>query len=489
VPTGPVELTQEDCQRLAALWLASFLDSDLRWYRDGSTPRAQLEAMDRGNDEFESHLVVGLDSVAGRFNPSCVASLVATTLAHYRLSVDAASSTYARLCVEFMHAGLRAVAVCRRRYAGYMGDEVPSVESLPLPAAIPKNEPKAPAICLDELVEYWEKQEAPRHRTVSEVRHAFKVLQGLSVDVTFSAGTLLPEHVIRFKDAQLAAGKSPATVRKQLNLMGAVFSTAKKNLKVAANPFAGIHVSMDRRSKKKRVPFSGADLTAIFTTPIYTVGYRPVGGGVDAAFWLPLLALYSGARMEELAQLLITDVGEEGGIPYLHITDIPDEDESAPRKSLKNASSRRKTPIHPELSRIGFFQYVDHMKDQGVPRLFPKVTTSSGDKRQQSANFSKWFGRYLREVAKVEDRRKTFHSFRHGFKDAARRAEVPTEQHHAMTGHGSDNEGDKYGDDFYPLEPLSRSMAKIRFEGLDLSGLAWDSVSQKVSRRGRRAKD
>lgn len=468
----PVELSATDCQRLAAIWKARALEMDMLLYRQGRISPDTAKALKNGYWALDGAYREGLASMS---DFSSVAKDVAQTLRKHRLVVKEGSPSYARLCMAFMRAGLEYIEILERRHSGYIGDECPSPESLPLPSVIPPKQASEQAWpTLTELVDYWKGQGDRRPRTVDEALHAFALMQELHPGVKLHAGNVQPDHIVKLKDQRLKEGKAPATVRKQLNLIGAVFSCAVKNRKAPANPSKGITVEIPKRTAKARVPFAVEDLKAIFSTPIYAEGARPRGGAGQASFWLPLLALFSGARMEELAQLLVSDVGEEDGVPFLHITDLPD-DEAAPSttKRLKNEASRRKTPLHPELVRIGFLRYVRSMKDAGEVRLFPKVGTSSGESRQQSANYSKWFGRYLRDVAKVSDRRRTFHSFRHGFKDAARLAGIPKEHHHAMTGHSSSDEGDKYGDEFFPLVPLKRSMDRLAYPGLDLSQLTW----------------
>jgi len=56
---------------------------------------------------------------------------------------------------------------------------------------------------------------------------------------------------------------------------------------------------------------------------------------------------------------------------------------------------------------------------------------------------------------------KTFHSFRHGWKDAAR-AVMPEEHHDAITGHANGSVGRSYGRGV-PLKVLAESMARISF--------------------------
>jgi len=50
------------------------------------------------------------------------------------------------------------------------------------------------------------------------------------------------------------------------------------------------------------------DLKKLFASPVFTEGDRPAGGKGEAAFWLPLLALFTGARQGELAGLRASDV-------------------------------------------------------------------------------------------------------------------------------------------------------------------------------------
>jgi hypothetical protein len=71
-------------------------------------------------------------------------------------------------------------------------------------------------------------------------------------------------------------------------------------------------------------------------------------------YWLPMLAPYTGARVNELCQLNpSTDFAEEGGISFLSINPETERDTRI-RKRAKNRSSRRKVPIHSKLIDLGF---------------------------------------------------------------------------------------------------------------------------------------
>lgn len=70
-------------------------------------------------------------------------------------------------------------------------------------------------------------------------------------------------------------------------------------------------------------------------------GERHRGGGGKAAYWLPIIALHSGARLSELAQLNVKDIVVQGGVKCFRVIDGPEEGQS-----IKNAVSHRLVPIH-----------------------------------------------------------------------------------------------------------------------------------------------
>jgi hypothetical protein len=107
---------------------------------------------------------------------------------------------------------------------------------------------------------------------------------------------------------------------------------------------------------------------------------------------MPLLALYSGARLGELAPMCADDVKVDPSSGVQFITVIEDEDAG---RSVKTENSVRAFPIHPELVRIGFLEFVSHRRtaDGSSARLFPLLTP--GSRGGFGEAFSKWFGRYI----------------------------------------------------------------------------------------------
>jgi integrase len=74
------------------------------------------------------------------------------------------------------------------------------------------------------------------------------------------------------------------------------------------NPARGLQWADIVHPKDRRQPFASWQLTRIFSSPNYTGDASPSAGGgspvaTGAKYWVPLLALVSGARLNELCQL------------------------------------------------------------------------------------------------------------------------------------------------------------------------------------------
>jgi len=171
-------------------------------------------------------------------------------------------------------------------------------------------------------------------------------------------------------------------------------------------------------------------------------------------YWLPRLAIYTGARLSELAGLrceyvrLIDEAGS--GIPCVVI-------EPTEVRSVTTRASRRCVPLHPELT--PFVTVVDAMRASGETRVFPEMT----GKYSVGAVYSKRFGRLLRSIG-ITDRRKVFHSSRHTVKDKLRAGRVPVAVQTAILGHADGSVGESYGIG-YPASVLLEAVSKVQYPG------------------------
>ncbi|MBG0810801.1 site-specific integrase [Methylosinus sp. H3A] len=214
---------------------------------------------------------------------------------------------------------------------------------------------------------------------------------------------------------------SRRTQNKYLAALGSFCRWLDKRGYIDGNPVSGMQDVIDKDAQPVR-SYSIEELRAIFSSPIFTgcesdeKDYLP--GEVqtrDWRFWLPTIALFTGARLGELSQLLVDDLREIEGRWVFHVTQ-----EGDPEKSVKTKGSRRIIPVHGELIRIGILKYHVAMKERSERRLFPEITANT--RGQISGTPSRWYGRYLRRIGLKDGKETNFHSFRHTVADAFRRA-------------------------------------------------------------------
>lgn len=280
----------------------------------------------------------------------------------------------------------------------------------------------------------------------------------------------LPEirrrDLLAFRDGLLDKGLSLNTVTNQLGILRGFFRVAVDYEWLSLNPAERLNLPRQKR-RKARLAFAPEDLNRLFRSPIYSAGLRPLGAGREAAFWLPLLALFTGARIEELAQLTVADIRHAPGLG--HYLDIHD----GGHRQLKNAASQRRIPLHGELLACGFLDYAARLPVEAHTSapvfLFPDLKLNIRGRR--GGYFSNYFSGYLRRVVGIKDRRKVFHSFRHTFKDACRAAGIDEEVHDALTGHVRPGASRQYGNELYPLPPLFAAIRRLAIPAFDLTHL------------------
>jgi integrase len=176
-----------------------------------------------------------------------------------------------------------------------------------------------------------------------------------------------------------------------------------------SNPVDGHYLEIDKRRRTVK-PYSADQLTAIFSSPLFSAcagdGREHVSGDVkirDWRYWLPIISLYSGARLGEIAQLFVDDVRHDRGVWIFHITP---EGGAGDDKSVKTEGSARVVPVHPELIRRGILDHHSEIKARRGTRLF---ATAERDTRGHFGEASRFFGRYFTKIGVKVDRSTNFH--------------------------------------------------------------------------------
>ena len=265
-----------------------------------------------------------------------------------------------------------------------------------------------------------------------------------------------------------AIGK--ATARKYFDNVQAFLKWCADEGYLEKVPGKSVHKFIVSRQEAElaRSSFSPNQLRALFASPLYCGCYsaeRRSKPGTriypDGKFWIPLIGLFSGLRLGEIVQLLVKDVREEEGVLFFDVARSAGE-----HKQIKTASSVRRVPVHHQLRTLGFDRLLAARKPNSDVRLFDDI--APGKDGYYSHNFSKWFGRYLRDVG-LKAERTTFHSFRHCFKDALMQAGVPEAHAKELMGHADNSAHGLYGSKL-PVKLLDESLQMIKYP-IDWSAL------------------
>jgi len=195
---------------------------------------------------------------------------------------------------------------------------------------------------------------------------------------------------------------SVKTINIKLSTYAEVFNWAVTHGLADTNPFKGVQIKDKRNVQGLRLPFSVADLNKLFSADPIAKAKKP------HHYWLPVMGLYTGARINELCQIYLDDIKQIDGIWCLQVTD------SRPDQSLKTNSSKRLIPLHQDLIELGILDFTQRQRQLGQTRLFSELAFN-GQKYSHEA--SKWFGRIKSKVLTEDESKKTFHSFRHSFTD------------------------------------------------------------------------
>lgn len=282
----------------------------------------------------------------------------------------------------------------------------------------------------------------------------------------FKGATIRQAVVLSQRSPALPKYEVQALAAKTFGPIRRMFAWAAANGYAAADPFEKVSIQISKSARrqgkrKRRDGFSVDQLQQVFDAPAFT-GCKSARQWTepgtlridDTRYWVPLLALYTGARRGELVNLTAGDVFRRGDIWCISIDERFDDDGNQVA-TVKTEDSIRVIPVHPELVRLGFIEFAQ----KGGGNLFDP----NGDK------FGKWFARLLDSVG-LKNRRLVFHSFRHSFENAMLEGIDDFVMRSKITGREVGHSSAWYLD---PLKAktMHEKLSRVRFEGLDLSRL------------------
>jgi integrase len=298
-------------------------------------------------------------------------------------------------------------------------------------AAAPASE-----IGLDGLFDLWVRVKAPKiTRKHKSTLALFKAYLGRDVDFR----SITVNDVQGFCDHLRDTGHSPIGQVKHLDALRGLFSAAIPRHR-KDNPGRGVKPE-GKVKRGKGVPFTGPELSVIMEQAEATSfgGKRHI-----AVMWLLRLAIWTGARINELAQLRKDDVRVESGVARIHIRE-------GEGQSVKTGDDR-KVPLHPSIA-DAFLAHAKASKTDFIFDCFPH-----GEKGRAAWLICN-FPSFRRDACKI-DGKATLHGMRHRFKDACMNAGVAEERCRALMGHSAGDVHSRYGQGA-GLKQLAADVAKL----------------------------
>lgn len=271
---------------------------------------------------------------------------------------------------------------------------------------------------VEDYLRRWLKSRSASLAANTRERYALAVTQFLAhlgPAARGGVGEVTSRVVAAFRDAETAAGKSPATVNKALSILAAAFDEAVAQGLHDRNPARGLNVRGTARARQRRSAFTFAQFTAL------------VAATADDWRTLVLLCGYTGARQQEAAQLQWPQVDLAAGRLTLARTKTADTHwlplHPALAAHLRAVRPRGRSPHGPVLP------YLSTLRRRTVSNFFrrdilPRIGLAQPFVPRSAA---KGAGRILAPYS--------LHSLRHGLSTWLHEAGVPEMMRMRLVGH------------------------------------------------------
>jgi len=300
------------------------------------------------------------------------------------------------------------------------------------------------AVTFTELVAAWALESRPPHKSRDKWDTTFG---GFAAIIGHDdARRVSVDDVRKWKQVRAAQERSPKTIADGIAVMRATFNWGSRNgLLPKDNPFSGMAPKVKKHGQSARDGYSDEQARSILLTARSETGWKR---------WLPWVLAFTGARIEEIAELRQRDIRQEAGGVWI-VDIVP----SATRPG-KTAQSQRMVPVHPTLEAEGFLAYAAGLPADGP--LWPDLPIGRYGSRGSTA--TKTHSRWVRAVVGITDSRVApAHSWRHRMEDSLRIARVSSEAQDAITGHDNHrNAGAGYGRGFRGMpDELLKELRRI----------------------------
>ena len=257
---------------------------------------------------------------------------------------------------------------------------------------------------------------------------------------------------------------SNTTVNKHLGYCSSFFDWSINHGYSDINPFKGMKLKKEVRTRDERDRFTELELKQIFGKENY-IYFTKIEERRYELYWTPLIGLFSGLRLGEITSLYLDNIKEISGNhrEKRWCFDILEEPERED-KHLKTLSSRRIVPIHDILLNLGLIEFIELLKkkDPSRERLFQELKISEGSYNKNVSTF--FNNRYLPNLG-LKTNKKNFHSFRHTVSDHLKQKGIEPHFVNELLGHSSGNiDLDRYGKGYNPSILYNKCVKKISYQ-------------------------
>lgn len=221
---------------------------------------------------------------------------------------------------------------------------------------------------------------------------------------------------------------------KYLVKMSAVFKWAVRNGLLERNLTEGLELKAPpRKASDARKAFSVAQVGQLIDA---ANKYSEKPSGKPYHYYVPILAAITGARLNEVAQLQVSDIKTtENGTVYIHINES-----GLDGKSIKNPHSERSVPLVDGLYGFVLADFIRHVEARRGSIGGDSAMVFDGLRLMKNGygeQVSKWFNRTLLPKVIADREGLAFHSFRHTVATQLKQKGIELAYAQAILGHSS----------------------------------------------------
>ena len=259
--------------------------------------------------------------------------------------------------------------------------------------------------------------------------------------------------------------QTPQNINKRIGKLSVFANWGVRQGLINNNPFSGMKFLL-KKQPNKRQPFNNKDLRIILNPETYfkwTVEFKhPFRKGRVIYnmpyYWIFLCGIFSGMRTNEIAQLRTQDIKKEKNIWFMYVTESEET-------KVKTQNAIRKVPIHPQLTELGFIDFVGNIKRKKKDRVFWELPR---ERDGFASNVSRHYNeRFLPAVGVWEKFVKVLYCTRHTFVNCLYSKGVDENVIKNLVGHEKEFTMKHYGGDPFTPERLLEEISKVNYSGIN----------------------